>query len=83
MFIDLTLFSFQVGALWQSSFLSVSTLYKEWWITLFFLEECRLSQAYKRALVCMCEWVLMGNSSLKDLKLYKLGLPQLLGLLNL
>ena len=32
--------------------------------------------------MCICKWVPMGNSSLKDLKLYKLGLPQLLGLLN-
>ena len=46
------------------------------------MEDCRLYQEYKRTLVCMREWVLMGNSSLRDLKLYKLGLPQLLGLLN-
>ena len=28
----------------------------------------------------MCKWVPMGNSSLKDIKLYKLGLPQLFSL---
>ena len=32
--------------------------------------------------MCMSEWVPMGNNSLKDPKLYKLGIPQLLGLLN-
>ena len=31
----------------------------------------------------MCKWVPIGNSSLKDLKLYKLSLSQLLGLFNL
>ena len=70
MFIDLTPFYFQVGALRQSSFLGVSTLYKE----------CRLSQSYNKALVCMCEWVPMGNSSLKDLKLYKLSYQLFLSL---
>ena len=32
--------------------------------------------------MCMCEWVPMGNSSLKDFKLYKLSLSQFLGILN-
>ena len=32
--------------------------------------------------MCMCKWVPMGNSSLKDIKFYKLSLSQLLGILN-